>query len=186
MVGSSVEYIDEEVEVGTAGESGDEVKRTSWAFAFINKMALPLLALGFVALYLDSVLGQIQFDNLYYPLFVLGALAILTVSVVLTELRDVYRLKREYSVPLWTKLEEALREWDVSIALLMASIAYVAVIPLLGFFPATIVAVPTIMVMSGFSNWKAIVVTTVVLNVLIYILFVELSSMQLPKGLLSL
>lgn len=182
MVQSSVEYIDEEVEGGTASTEDDVDDPVSWAFSLGLRLMFPLLVTIFTILYLDSVLGEIRMENLYYPLFVLVTMSVLVASIYVHELRNVYEIKNSYDVTFKETLRGVYEEWWQAFVLVGLMFAYAYVIPIIGFFPATLIMMIVGMIVGGNRNPIIIAGTTILLLVLIYVLFIELASMTPPTG----
>lgn len=183
MVESSVEYVDKDVEAAATDEE-ETNELMAWELAAVLKLVIPVVSTVFVMLYLNSVVGRIAISNLYYPLFVITALLALLLTVYIEELRDVYRSYVEYDISVRTELMSLLDEWKQSIGLLVVSIAYLYVIPVLGFFSASVIAMIIIMPLGGYRDWRIIVGTTIGILVLIYVLFVVVANLQPPEGLL--
>ncbi|WP_180994066.1 tripartite tricarboxylate transporter TctB family protein [Bacillus sp. Marseille-P3661] len=62
-------------------------------------------------------------------------------------------------------------------------IVYVALINIIGFFPSTILFIISFLWYMGVKNWKVYLVTSIGLNLFIYILFVLQLNVQLPLGI---
>lgn len=183
MVRSSVEYIDKDVEAA-ATDDEDRQEPVAWEVAAILKLLIPILSTLFVIFYLNSVIGRIGISNLYYPLFVIGALFTLLVTVYIEELLSIYRLSKEYTVSMRSELVSIFEEWKQSIGLLVVSLVYLYLIPILGFFPASFLAMVIIMPLGGYRDWRVIIATAVGILALIYGLFVVVANLQPPAGVL--
>lgn len=183
MVRSSVEYIDKDVEAAATDDEGRQ-EPMAWEVAAILKLLIPILGTIFVILYLNSVIDRIAISNLYYPLFVLGALVALLVTVYIEELIDIYWLSENYTISMKAELMGIFEEWKQSIGLLVISLVYLYWIPILGFFPASFLAMIVIMPLGGYRNWRVIIATTVGILALIYGLFVIVANLQPPTGIL--
>lgn len=70
--------------------------------------------------------------------------------------------------------------------LLMAGMIflYISAIYLGGYYIATIIYIPIAMIFLGQRNWKTIVFVDIGLNLVIYVFFGLLLSMQMPEGVL--
>ena len=63
-------------------------------------------------------------------------------------------------------------------------VGYVILIHVIGFFPATIIASPAIMLFYGVRKIKSLVLVTVFLTLFVYLLFVLQLRVILPRGIL--
>lgn len=61
---------------------------------------------------------------------------------------------------------------------------YIALVQLIGFFPATILFIAVFMWYMGSKDWKTYAFTIVGLNMFVYLVFVLQLNVQLPKGIL--
>lgn len=183
MVKSSVEYIDRDVEAAATDDEEDR-EPMAWELATILKLLIPVFSTVFALLYLNSVFGRIALSNLYYPLFVIVALLALLVTVYIEELIDVYRIYRNHDRSAKVEVLELFEEWKQSIGLLVVSLVYLYLVPLLGFFSASFLAMIVIMPLGGYRDWRVIIATAVGVLSLIYVLFVVVANLQPPTGVL--
>ena len=63
-------------------------------------------------------------------------------------------------------------------------LGFVIMINIIGFFPATLIASPGIMLFYGVRKIKVLVLVTVILTLFVYLLFVVQLRVQLPRGIL--
>ncbi|WP_404364282.1 tripartite tricarboxylate transporter TctB family protein [Marinobacter sp.] len=64
------------------------------------------------------------------------------------------------------------------------SLAYVIIIPLIGFFTSTLLFVPSVMLALGYRNKSILVAAPVIFVVVLYLLFGVILQVQLPDELL--
>lgn len=185
MVESSVEYIEKDVEAADTGEE-EETEPMAWEMAALMKLSIPIASTVFVLLFLNSVLGRIGIENLYYPLAVVGTLLVILLSLYATEILTIYRNYTQHSVPLKSNLKRLIEEWRKSIALLIAATVYLFLVPRLGFFVTSFLAMLGIMYLGGYRNWQIMILTTVMILSLIYVLFVVLANLPAPEGPLGI
>lgn len=182
MVKSTVEYIDKEVEAADTEEKEDQPE-LAWEIDALLRLSIPIVSTVFAILFLSNVLGQISLSNLYYPFFVTGLLLALLASVCVTELRQIYQRYRGVDLSAKENATELWDEWKQSFGLLVAAIAYLYLVPILGFFIASVLGMVVIMFIGGFREWRIIVPTTAFVLVLIYILFVVIANLSPPEGI---
>lgn len=184
MVESSVEYVEKDVEAADVDEEV-ESEPIAWEVAALMKLSIPIAGTVFALLFLNSVLGRIAIENLHYPLTVVGTLLIILTTVYATEILEIYRNHTQQYVPLKADLKRLIEEWWKSIALLITAAVYLLLVPLLGFFAASVLAMPTIMYLGGYRDWRVIIATTVMILLFIYVLFVVVANLPAPEGILG-
>lgn len=185
MVKSSVEYIEKDVEAADIDEE-EEKQSMAWGLAAILKLSVPVGTTLFVLLFLNSVVGRISIENLYYPLFVIGTLLFILSTIYITEILEIYREHTTVPTSMRANLQRLIAEWRISIAFLVAAIFYLALVPIIGFFPASVIGMVGIMLLGGYRNWKTIGITTVVILSLIYVLFIVIANLPAPEGPLGI
>jgi hypothetical protein len=186
MVKSGVEYIEKDVEAADTGEEEEEREPMAWELATLMKLSVPIACTVFVLLFLNSVLGRIAIENLYYPLTVVATLLFLLSTVYVSEILDLYRNYTQQSVSAKSNLKRLIDEWRMSIALLIVGVVYLFLIPILGFFVTSFLAMPVIMYIGRYRDWRVMVATTVGILTLIYVLFVVLANLPAPEGMLGI
>lgn len=186
MVESDVEYIEKDVSAADTDEEGEAIEGMAWQTAAALKLSIPVLCTAFALLFLNSVVGRIDVENLYYPLSVVGTLLVILGTVYITEIRDIYREYTEYSVSVRSDAERLWAEWRKSIVFLIVAVAYLGSVPVLGFFPASFVGMIVIMLIGGYRDWRIIAVTTVLVLSFIYVVFVVVANLPAPEGPLGI
>lgn len=181
MVESSVDYVDKEVEA--AEEEEEDQREIAWKIDAVLKLSIPIVSTVFALLFLSNVVGRIALSNLYYPLFVMGLLLVLLASIYVTELQKIYAQYQGTDVSTKANAARLWEEWKQSVWLLVAAVAYLYIVPILGFFIASFIGMIVIMLIGGYTNWRRILPTTVGVLLLIYVLFVVVANLSPPEGI---
>lgn len=109
-----------------------------------------------------------------FSLIVTGLFCIMSTVLIITGIMQMrkpgYVKEKLYS----------LQQTKYSYLVFAMTLAYVIMLKLISFFPATIIYVPILMLFMRVKSWKAIVLTTVGINAFIYILFVVQLKVSLP------
>lgn len=159
-------------------------REKSILFTTIVRLAFPIATLLFSILYVENTFGRIRTENLYYPYFVATLLVFVSVTVCASELRDLHRSKSEESF--FESVKASVREWRRSVGLVFIGGVYLLLVDVIGFFIATFVSMISIMLLGGRRDIKMITISTLVVVVLIYVLFVQLMGLQPPEGPLGI
>ena len=181
MVDSNVEYI--EKDVAAADTEEEEESNLAWQLYALLLLAIPLTSTVFIFLFLNNVVGEIRIENLYYPLVVTGVLLLLFASVYISEIRKIFKYRRESSKDLEVSLREIWAEWNKSFGFLAVAIIYLLILPYLGFFIASVLVMIPLMIIGGYRNPLYIGVTVFLVLALIYVLFVEIANLTPPEGM---
>lgn len=181
MVKSTVEYIDKEVDAADTEEEDVPAER-AWEIDALLRLSIPIVSTIFVLLFLSSVVGRIALSNLYYPLAIVGLLLILLATVYVTELRKIYTQYKGPDILAKENATELWGEWKQSVGLLVVAIAYLYIVPILGFFFSSFIGMLVIMRLGGYRNWRVTVPSTIGVLLLIYVLFVAIANLSPPEG----
>lgn len=164
-------------------ETTDNSPRSTGAIALF-RLALPIAGLLLAALYVESTYGRIRLNNLYYPYFVISVLVILILTIFVSEARDLSG--RQSELGFTESVREAVLEWKRSIGFTIVAIAYIWLIEPLGFFIATTIAMVSIMLVGGRRDPVWISISTAIIVVFVYVMFVQIMGLQPPQGPLGL
>ncbi|MEA1930672.1 tripartite tricarboxylate transporter TctB family protein [Halohasta litorea] len=148
------------------------------------RLAFPLAGLLLAVLYVENTYGRIRLENLYYPYFVIGVLAVLSLTVFATELRGLADYSGELSFV--ESVRDALGEWNRSIGFSLVAIGYIWLIEPIGFFIATAIAMVGVMLVGGRRDPLWISISTVIILVFVYVMFVQIMGLRPPSGPLGL
>lgn len=162
--------------------TNDQARSTGAVALF--RLAFPLGGLLLAVLYIESTYGRIRLENLYYPYFVIGVLTVLSLSVFVTELRKLVDYSGELSFG--ESIREAIGEWNRSIGFTFVAIAYIWLIEPIGFFISTAIAMVGVMLVGGRRDPLWISISTVIILVFVYVMFVQIMGLRPPSGPLGL
>lgn len=180
MVDSSVEYIEKDVQ---AADTDDESTRNiAWEIEALLRLSVPLASILFLAAFLNSVLGRIAWENLYYPIVVSSVLIVLLASIFITELRKILQIRTARDFDVKQNAKALFAEWKKSIIFLVISVIYLFSLQYLEFFVASFFAMIVIMAVGGYRKWKYAIPATIFVLVLIYVLFVVIANLNPPGG----
>ncbi len=169
----------------TEAEEGATNRPTpSTSAVALFRLAFPLAGLVLAVLYVESTYGRIRLNNLYYPYFVIGVLGVLTATVFATELRQLLEYDGEQSFV--ESVREAAFEWRRSIGFTVVAVAYLWLIEPLGFFPATALGMIGVMLVGGRRDPLWIAISTLLIVVFVYVMFVQIMGLRPPRGVLGL
>lgn len=157
--------------------------RSTGAIALF-RLAFPLVGVLLAILYVESTYGRIRLENLYYPYFVISVLGVLTLTVFATEFYGLIGRKGELSFVY--SVRSALSKWNRSIGFTFVAIAYIWLIEPIGFFIATIVGVVGAMLVGGQRDPLRISISTVLIVVFVYVMFIHIMGLRPPQGPLAL
>lgn len=171
----------------TQTENGeDDTPTRSKAFVGAFRLAFPTAGLILAALYINSTYGRIRPSNLYYPYFVISMLALFSLTVFVDDIRALKARDEESDLDFTESVRRAAYEWRRSIGFTAIAIVYIAAIPYIGFFVSTLFAMVGIMLVGGLRDPKLISVSTVLVLVLIYVMFVRIMGLQPPEGVFGI
>jgi putative tricarboxylic transport membrane protein len=176
-------HVESAQQAGGAGDPEDEHDYSRGYLALV-RLLFPTTLLILAILYVESTLGEIRTQNLYYPYFVIGLLVFFLGIVYAREIRRL--LQVESDEKLTTSLRVAYNKWRRSIGLVVVGIAYIFLIEVIGFFPSTFVSMIAIMIVGGLRDPKLIVGVTSIVVALIYIMFVQGMGLAPPQGMFGI
>ncbi len=157
--------------------------RSTGAIALF-RLAFPLACVLLAILYIESTFGRIRLSNLYYPYFVIGVLLLLTLTVFAGEFR---RLRgRASELGFVESVRTTLIEWRRSVGFTIIAIAYLWLIEPIGFFIATAIGMVGIMLVGGRRDPKWIAISTAIILVFVYVMFIQVMGLRPPRGSLGL
>lgn len=161
----------------------DDGVRLSVGLSAVGRLLLPTVLLLLAINYVNVTWGRIQWPNLRYPYFVLGVMSVFILWVYVDELRELYAMDRDRTTA--AALREFVNEWRRSILFGAITVLYVALIPVLGFFTASFLAMTSIMYAGGVRNYKLGLAITLGILALVWIMFVEVVGINPPDGLID-
>ncbi|ATW87488.1 tripartite tricarboxylate transporter TctB family protein [Halohasta litchfieldiae] len=164
-------------------EATNRPARSTSAIALF-RLAFPIAGVILAILYIQNTYGRIRLDNLYYPYFVIGILGVLTVTVFATEIREL--LGHQSDLGFKESVREAVIEWKRSIGFTVVAIIYIWLIEPVGFFIATAIGLVSVMVVGGRRDPIWISISTALILVFVYLMFVQLMGLRPPQGPLGL
>lgn len=150
-----------------------------------DMIAGAILALVSVYLYIESY-DFAAAGAALWPRIILGLLFLLALGIVFKGLQKTRRIRQGETVEGDEEEEEErlnLRLLKSPLATLLVVIVYVALLAIIGFFPATILFLAGYLWYGGVRNWVTYVSTIVGLPLFIYLLFVIQLNVQLPSGI---
>lgn len=177
----------EEGGVGS-GDSGEDtakegLEKVAVGHSAINRLLLPTAILLLSILYIQETIGRLSWENLRYPYFIIGLMAVFTLWVYVDEVRGLLNLDREMkiteSVKLWVE------EWALSIKFGLLTILYIWLIDLLGFYSSSFIGMVSIMYVANVRNYKLIVALPISIILVIYIVFEIVVLLRPPRGMID-
>ncbi len=150
----------------------------------VFRLAFPIAGLLLAALYVESTYGRIRLSNLYYPYFVIGVLSLLTLVVLVNEVRALVSHQSELGFK--QSARRSIIEWRRSIGFAFVAIAYIWLIEPIGFFIATAIGMVGVMVVGGRRDPLWISIVTGIILVFVYVMFVQIMGLQPPQGPLGI
>lgn len=183
---ASVDGDSQEVDTDTSG-----VESLRPVYQLGIHLIFPLGVLVFAGLYLQNTYGQLDLQSLFYPYTIIGALFVLVALVVVQEVRDfdgIQGTEHDDSASgqmRYASLESILRRSRKPLLIAITSVAYLFLIGIIGFFPASALTLAWLMRASGVESWPLIGVVTVALLVGIWLMFVQVLGLQVPQGALG-
>lgn len=153
----------------------------STMYVALVRLAFPTAALILAALYVENTYGRIDFGNLHYPYFVIALLVIFTLSVYVDEIRRLYN--HSSGEQFTESIRNAVEEWQRSIGFVAASVGYLSLIDVIGFFVSSFFGMIAIMLIGGLRDPKLILGGTVGVLTVVYVLFVTIMGLNPPTGM---
>ncbi|MDL5363837.1 tripartite tricarboxylate transporter TctB family protein [Halalkalicoccus sp. NIPERK01] len=147
----------------------------------VKKLAFPTLVLAFCLMYLNSTWNRLELSTLVYPYAILLLTLALVAVIYAKEIFDTLS-KPTATLSISESVKRLLSEWDVSILVVVTAIGYIAIMETVGFFPASFLAIVTIMYIGGVQNWRLIGVVSIATLIAVYILFVVVLGIRPPSG----
>ena len=109
-----------------------------------------------------------------FSLIVTGMFCIMSVALIITGIMEMrkpgYMKEKLYS----------LQQTKYSYCIFVMTLLYVIMLKLISFFPATIIYIPILMLFMRVKSWIAILLTTIGINVFVWLLFVVQLKVSLP------
>ena len=139
---------------------------------------LGLILMVFSAVFLAEATNFPE-GSAQFPKFVLGLFFLL--AAILFALGAIRTAKKTYKGDVRVDWRGAVGKAHIVYALI---VAYVILIVVIGFFPATIIFCPVIMLYYGIRSVKVLLLVTVIQALFIYLLFVVQLKVLLPHGIL--
>jgi hypothetical protein len=135
--------------------------------------------------YLEAL--SYPYRSSYFPRIIIILIGLMACTLLTKSIRE---WRKQKKAPLYQRPEkdEGLPIWKQEMArkvLLMTtgSIFYLAILNLLGFFATSIVYLPVMIWLLGFRKVKTIAISTFVVLVFIYLIFVTFLKVPLPEGM---
>lgn len=126
--------------------------------------------------YLLYATSSIKPESAKFPMIVIMLLMFLSIVVLVAGIRKTRNPK--YVLKSDTLLNLEVVQTPLMVFLLIAG--YIILIKFIGFFISTFVFVPALMLYYGMRNIKVIIITDIVLNLFVYLLFTKLLNVMLP------
>lgn len=131
--------------------------------------------LGLVFLFYRTTIGSAS-PAYKYPRYVMGLIVLLCVLIIGSAIRRMIKPASGDKVSTLPPRAELIKAFGC-FALIAA---YIALIKFITFFPATVLFIPSIMLLFGMRSVKAIALLTVILTAFIYVFFVLQLKVMLP------
>lgn len=171
----------------TTDDDGNQLRREPVEFSVglsaAVRLMLPVALLLLSANYVRETWGTIRAQNLQYPYFVIGSLAVLILLVLIDEFRTLQSMDRD--VRTVDALNAYVDEWRVSILFAVIAVVYVGLISVTGFFSASVVAMGAAMYVAGVREYRMGLIVTVGVLGLVWLMFVELVGINPPSGIID-
>jgi hypothetical protein len=144
-----------------------------------------VIALVSVSLYLQTF--DFAAGSALWPRIILWLLVLLAIWIVFKGLQKTKRLRQGETGAYYEGEDEEerlnLQLLKSPIGTFLGVVAYVVLLIVIGFFPATILFLAGYLWYEGVRNWVTYALTIVGLNVFVYLLFVLQLNVPLPPGL---
>lgn len=154
----------------------------SVALVAARRLLFPLAGVLLAVLYVENTWGRIRPGNLRYPYFLIGLLSVLAFSLVVEELVKLARQDHEERAALVDSVRHSAYQWRRSLGLLVLAFVYAALIEPLGFFPASVAGLLSVMYVGGVRDPKVAVGVTALVLAGVYLVFVRLIGLVPPQG----
>lgn len=164
-------------------ENKEAEKETTPSTGFIAlvRLAFPTTVLLLTVLYVENTYGRISIENLYYPYFLIVISIILLGTVYIHEIRYLYNYNSNKG--LLESIKKSYTKWNRSVGFVIAGLAYLSVINVIGFFISSFIGMIVIMLIGGRRDPKLILGSTIATLVLVYVLFVMVMGLNPPQGI---
>lgn len=149
----------------------------------VARFLLPVALLLLSANYILETIGRIRWSNLHYPYFVIGVLCVMILLVLVEEVRELRAMDPD--VETGEAFWEYIDRWRISIAFAVIAVLYVALIPVIGFFSASLGTLIASMYVAGVRNYKISAIVILVVLGLVWLMFVELVGINPPRGIID-
>ncbi|NGM71274.1 tripartite tricarboxylate transporter TctB family protein [Natronolimnobius sp. AArcel1] len=149
----------------------------------VLRYLIPIAVLLLSANYVNETYGQIRAENLYYPYLIIGVMCVLSLVVIIEETIDLRSVQRDIGTH--EALAEYVNQWRVSISLAILIVIYVVLIPVLGFFSASVILMTASMYATGVQRWRLATLVIIATLSLIWLMFIEVLGIQPPAGLID-
>lgn len=148
------------------------------------RLTFPVAGLLLAALYIENTYGRIRLENLYYPYFIISVLSLFTLTVLIDELRACRSNSGE--MEFIETIHKTLYQWRRSIGFTVVALAYIWLIEPIGFFIATTLGVIGVMIVGGRRNPIWITISTGIILIFVYVMFIQIMGLRPPTGPLGL
>ncbi|WP_170977489.1 tripartite tricarboxylate transporter TctB family protein [Halorussus salinisoli] len=156
------------------------------------QLIFPLGVLLFAALYVQNTYGRLKLEDLFYPYTIIISLAGLVALVVFYEVRAFVDDERGDGKQMQTgkpeerkSLVSVIYRSQRPLIVAVSSVAYLVLIGIIGFFPASAVTLVGLMRATGVESWRRIAIVTGLLLAGIWVMFVQVLGLQVPQGILG-
>lgn len=179
----------------TVDESKDELNDTmpkeaaetdtspsSPVFLLAKRLLFPTLALVFAILYINNTWGEIRFQNLWYPYFIISCIMLLLSSIYFSEIKETYKNKAHHSATIRKDIQVTYQEWKLSIWVATIAVIYLFSIEYIGFFLASFATMAAMMRVSGIKNWRVISLVCIGTLAFVYVMFIMVLGISPPSG----
>ena len=165
----------------------EEVENESVPFSVplsaIARFLLPVALTVLGANYVRETFGTIRWSNLQYPYLVIGLMLGLVALVIIEEIQSLRSMDPDIETK--NALKAYVDQWSVSIGFAAIAIAYVWLIPVTGFFSASVVAMASTMYMAGIRSYRVSIPVIFGILGLVWFMFVELIGIIPPSGFID-
>ncbi len=165
----------------------EDVENESVSFSIplsaITRYLLPAVLLVLGANYIRETWGSIRWANLQYPYLIIGLMSGLLILVIVEETRTLRAMDPDVKTK--TALKAWANQWSVSIGFAVIAIAYVWLLPITGFFSASIAAMASIMYVAGVRNYRVSIPVICGILGLVWLMFVEVIGIIPPSGFID-
>jgi len=160
----------------------DGVEFPRWLSAVV-RLLLPVILMILSLNYINVTWGRIQWSNLRYPYFIIAVMNLCSIWIIGDELYSIYQ--RDKSRATDEAVQEFIAKWRTSIFFAIISIIYVFLVPVTGFFSASVFAMASIMYTSGVRSLPIGGIVIFGLLGFIWATFVQFIGVNPPSGLID-